>query len=76
MKFAFIDTKKALYPVAVLCRHLGVSRSGYYAWEKRPESERKRRDRALHLEVAAVHQESRGTYWSCPRQIGQLKVGS
>ncbi|RYZ12768.1 MAG: IS3 family transposase, partial [Myxococcaceae bacterium] len=73
VKFAFIDAKKALYPVAVLCRHLGVSRSGYYAWEKRPESERKRRDRALHLEVAAVHQESRGTY-GAPRVHAELKA--
>lgn len=73
MKFAFIDAKKALYPIAVLCRHLGVSRSGYYAWATRPECERKRRDRSLHLEVAAVHQESRGTY-GAPRVHAELKA--
>jgi hypothetical protein len=50
--------------VALLCRHLGVSRSGYYAWAKRPESERDKSERALSVEVAAVHQESRSRYGS------------
>ena len=58
MKFGFIDAKKASYPVALLCQHLGVSRSGYYAWAKRPESQRDKNNRALSVEVAAVHQES------------------
>ncbi|NOK18299.1 IS3 family transposase [Corallococcus carmarthensis] len=65
--------EKALYPLAVLCRHLGVSRSGYYAWAARPECERKKRDWALHLEVAAVHQDSRGTY-GAPRVHAELKA--
>ncbi|NBD09110.1 IS3 family transposase [Corallococcus silvisoli] len=73
MKFSFIHAEKALFPVAALCRHLSVSRSGYYAWAKRPESERKKRDRALQLEVAAIHQESRGTY-GAPRVHAELKA--
>jgi putative transposase len=64
---------QALFPVASLCRHLGVSRSGYYAWAKRPESERMKSDRALSVEVLAVHQESRGTY-GAPRVHAELKV--
>ena len=32
MRFAFIETEKACYPVALMCRVLQVSRSGYYAW--------------------------------------------
>lgn len=73
MKFSFIDAKKACFPVASLCRHLGVSRSGYYAWAKRPESARKKSDRALSVEVVAVHQESRGTY-GAPRVHAELKA--
>ncbi|WP_233597565.1 MULTISPECIES: IS3 family transposase [Corallococcus] len=73
VKFTFIHAEKALYPVAVLCRHLGVSRSGYYAWAKRPESERKKSDRALSTEVLAIHQESRGTY-GAPRVHAELKA--
>jgi putative transposase len=73
VKFRFIDAKKACFPVAVLCQCLGVSRSGYYAWAKRPESERSKSDRALSVEVAAVHQKSRGRYGS-PRVHAELRA--
>jgi transposase InsO family protein len=73
VKFGFIDAKKACYPVALLCRHLGVSRSGYYAWAQRPESERDKSDRALSVEVLAVHQESRSRYGS-PRVHAELRA--
>jgi hypothetical protein len=31
-KFAFVERLKANYPVTRLCRALGVSPSGYWAW--------------------------------------------
>jgi hypothetical protein len=34
VKFAFISAEKAWAPVSVLCRILGVTRSGFYAWEE------------------------------------------
>src|SRR5262245_26109012 len=37
-RFRFIDAEKAAFPIAVLCRALGVSRSGYYAWRGRAAS--------------------------------------
>jgi putative transposase len=73
VKFDFIHAKKACYPVAVLCEQLGVSRSGYYAWAQRAESPRSQSDRDLSLEVAAVHQESRGRYGS-PRVHAELRA--
>ena len=40
MRFGFIATEKACYPVALICRVLQVSRAGYYAWQKRPVTQR------------------------------------
>jgi len=48
--------------VSTLCRLLGVSRSGYYAWGARPESERVGEDRALLTRIEAIHRESREAY--------------
>jgi putative transposase len=71
VRFSFIATEKACYPVALMCRVLQVSRSGYYAWHKRPAAERRRQDQRLALEVAAIHAESRGRYGS-PRVHAEL----
>ena len=46
MKFAWIQTEKASYPLTKLCRWLGVTPSGFYAWQQRPESTHEREDRA------------------------------
>ena len=40
MRFLFIRAEKAKYPLTVLCRLLEVSRSGYYALEKKGPSKR------------------------------------
>ena len=55
----------------LLCRTLEVSRSGYYAWEKRPESAHAVEDRRLSVLVRASHQESRHNYGS-PRVHADL----
>jgi transposase InsO family protein len=72
MKFAFIHAEKASFPVAALCRLLGVTRQGYYAYARRPPSERLKRERALQQRVQQVHAESRGTYGS-PRVMAALR---
>ena len=64
MVFRFIDAEKGNFDVAVMCRVLGVSRSGYYAWARRPPSERTVANAALTEEIRRVHAESDGTYGS------------
>ncbi len=51
-------------PVAHLCQILSVSRSGFYAWTRRPVSARERQDRQLRLLIRASHEASRRTYGS------------
>jgi transposase InsO family protein len=47
-----------------MCRVLRVSRSGYYAWRKRPPSIRSIRNAVLLEKIKAVHKKSRKTYGS------------
>lgn len=64
MKFEFIDEHRTIWPITLMCRLLGVSRSGYYRWRKQPVSARKMADQALKVAIESVHQASRGTYGS------------
>lgn len=56
----FVEREKAHHAVVTLCRVLGVSRSGYWAWRKRAPSSRARADAALSGQIATIHQTSRG----------------
>jgi transposase InsO family protein len=73
VKFGFIQAEKAHYPVALLCRVLGVSRAGYYAWEGREASARQKANAALAERIRRVHQQSRCNYGS-PRVHAELKA--
>jgi hypothetical protein len=73
VKFAFIATEKASFPVGVLCTTLGVSRAGFYAAQKRPLAARVRADQRLGLEIATIHAESRQRYGS-PRIQAELEA--
>jgi putative transposase len=73
VKFAFIAAKEVAFPISAMCRVLGVAKSGYYAWAKRPKPPRAKSDAQLAAQVAAVHQRSRETYGS-PRVHRELKA--
>ena len=62
---------QAFYPIATMCRLLGVSSSGYYAWAKRQPSLRAQSDAALRAQIDAAHAASRGTY-GAPRGHAEL----
>ena len=64
MRFAFIVTEKAAFPIRLLCRTLQVSRPGVYAWQARPPARRQQVDERLGVEIAAIHAESRQRYGS------------
>jgi len=60
--------------VAVACRVLRVSTSGYYEWRDRPPSDRAVADAALHTQIVEIHTMSRGTY-GVPRVHAELRLG-
>jgi putative transposase len=73
VKYAFIQAKKVAYPVAMMCRVLGVSTSGFYAWQKAPESARTKSDAVLARRISATHLKSRRRYGS-PRVHAELRA--
>lgn len=73
MKFAFMVAEKAFFPVAFMARHLEVSPSGFYAWCRRPESQRRRDDHRLAVLVWEAHKTGRKAYGS-PRVHEELKA--
>ena len=66
-----IVAERANFPVALMCRCLEVSCSGFYAWLKRTPSGRAQRDRALADKIRDIHEKSRQTYGS-PRIYHEL----
>src|SRR3990170_3619004 len=72
MKYRAIYGVRTRYCVRVMCRALGVSRSGYYDWVDRPQSARSKRHDALTQKIRFSHQASRQNYGS-PRIHSDLK---
>jgi len=66
-----VRENQALFPVAMTCRVLEVSTSGYYAWLDRPASARARRDDELCRLIEAAFEASRRTY-GAPRIHAEL----
>ena len=57
----------------MLCRTLGYSRGGYYAWGSRPESRHSKGDRLLEVQVRAAHEAGR-KYYGSPRIVRELRA--
>ena len=66
-----MNDHQADYPIATMCRLLGVSPSGYHAWVKRRPSRRAQADAAVIAQIRTAHAASRGTY-GAPRVHAEL----
>ena len=62
--FEFVRARRGRWPVGCMCRVLGVSPSGHYAWLKRGPSRRAQENEALSKRIAEIHEASHGTYGS------------
>ena len=69
-----MKANQACHRVATMCRRLGVSPSGYYAWRSRGRSNRAKREEALRGMIRAIHEVSGGTY-GAPRVHAELMAG-
>ncbi len=70
--FRFVEREKAGHPIAIMCRLLGVSTSGCYAWRQRVPSRRHKEDEMLKEHIMRIHRLSRGTY-GAPRIHAELR---
>ena len=72
MSFRLVDEAKKEFPVHRLCRALGVSQSGYFAWKGRPACRRQHGDMVLLAHVRSAFALSNGTCGS-PRMTRELR---
>lgn len=72
MRYEFVAGHEGEFGVKAMCRVLKVSRSGYYAWRSRPESQRTQANRRLMVQIREEYQLSRKTYGS-PRIHAALR---
>lgn len=75
MKYAFIQAHRQEFRLTRLCDALQVSRSGFYAWQGRPESPRAHHNRDLLTHMQKLHQQTREAYgarkmWHLLKQKG------
>ena len=66
------EVNQADYPITTMCRLLGVSTSGYYAWVDRGPSTRDEANARLLETINGIHQQSRRTY-GAPRFTAELR---
>ena len=71
MIFGFIAAKKAEHSIKTMCRVLGVSRSGFHAWQSRRPSARSLEDERLTERIRQIHKDNRQVYGS-PRIHAEL----
>ena len=71
-KYEFIKANQGEHDVRMMCRLLGVARSGYYEWLKNPVSDRAKEDARLLRLIRASFKASQGVY-GAPRVFLDLR---
>jgi putative transposase len=71
--FRLIAAEKASHPIGLLAEVLGVSRSGYHAWERRAPSDRALSDAWLLERIKQIHESNRRVY-GAPRIHAELRL--
>ena len=71
MTFGFIEAEKASFPISRMCRVLGVSQSGFFAWQERPACRRQQQDMVYLAHIRTAFALSNGSYGS-PRMHRDL----
>jgi transposase InsO family protein len=64
VKYGFMFAHLPLYPLRLMCRVLGASKSGFLHWRHHPRSAHAERDAGLTEQIISLHQEHRGVYGS------------
>jgi putative transposase len=62
MRYQFIQENQNYFDIELLCAQLEVSRSGYYAWLDRPQSQRAKENQRLNKFITEHFKVSRQTY--------------
>jgi putative transposase len=70
-----VEAEKGTYPIEMMCELLEVSRSGYYAWLKRPEANRTKENKILSEHIQQIHTDSDQTYGSPRIQAALIARG-
>jgi len=73
MKFRFISENRGIFRVGRMCNILDVSRSGYYAWVKRPDSIRKTENRKLAIQIKVINGDRHKRVYGSPRIYRDLR---
>lgn len=71
--FRLIAAEKANHSISALCDLLGVSRSGFYAWERRSPSDRELGDAWLLEQIKVIHARN-GKVYGSPRIHADLRM--
>ena len=73
MKYACVQAHRDEFPVSLMCRVFGVSRSGFYDAQSRGPTRQERADQRLRVEIGSIHHASKRRYGS-PRVHDELKA--